>query len=148
MSFANLQYHIAFSTKERRPFLQAERLSRTCEYIGGIIREQGGQRLAANGTADHVHIATMSPPTVAVSDLLRTIKTNSSAWIHQTFPDMVDFHWQDGYAVFSVSASVMPRVLSYIRRQAEHHKKMSLMEELVSLLDKHGIEYDRRYVFS
>lgn len=148
MSYTRLQYHIAFSTKERRLCLQSDRLSRTCEYIGGIIREQGGKMLAANGTADHVHIAAVGSPTVAISDLLRTIKTNSSSWIHQTFPDLRDFHWQDGYAAFSVSASVMPSVLSYIRRQAEHHEKMSFMEELVALLDRHGVEYDKRYLFA
>jgi len=148
MSYTNLQYHIAFSTKERRPWLEPETLSRTCEYIGGILREQGGKLLAANGTADHVHIAALADPTVAISDLLRTIKTNSSSWIHRTFPDLRDFHWQDGYAAFSVSASVTPRVVSYIRKQAEHHKQTSFMEELVALLDKHGIEYDKRYLFA
>ena len=148
MSYTNLQYHIAFSTKARRPCLEPDRLSRTCEYIGGIIREQRGQMLAANGTADHVHLAAVASPTVCLADFLRTIKTNSSAWIHRTFSDLRDFHWQDGYAAFSVSASVMPRVLSYVRRQTEHHKKMSFMEELVALLDKHGIEYDKRYLFA
>jgi len=148
MSYTNLQYHIAFSTKERRPYLQPDTLSRTCEYIGGIIREQGGKMLAANGTVDHVHIAAVGNPTLAVSDFLRTIKTNSSSWIHQTFPDLRDFRWQDGYAAFSVSASAMQSILSYVRRQTEHHKKMTFMEELVALLDKHGIEYDKQYLLA
>ena len=147
MSYTSLQYHIVFATKGRRPFFSApERLSRACEYIGGIIREQGGQMLAANGTADHVHIAAVGSPTVCVSDMLRTIKANSSGWIHRTFPDMTGFRWQDGYAGFSVSASAMPRVLAYVSRQTEHHRKMSFIEELVALLDKHGIEYDKRYL--
>ena len=148
MSYTNLQYHIVFATKQRRPFLTGERLSRTCEYIGGIIREQGGQMLAANGTADHVHVATVATATVAVSDLLRTVKANSSRWIHQTFGDLRAFGWQDGYAAFSVSASVMPQVVSYVRRQAEHHKKISFAEELIALLTKHRIEYDERYLFA
>ena len=95
-----------------------------------------------------MHLATVAPATVAVSDLLRTVKANSSRWIRQTFGDLRAFGWQDGYAAFSVSASVMPQVVSYVRRKAEHHKKRSLAEELIALLRKHGIEYDERYLFA
>jgi len=148
MSFINIQYHIVFSTKERRAFLKdPDTLRRTCEYFGGIVREMGCAMLAANGTANHVHIATTGKAAIAVSDFVRAIKTNSSAWVHKTFPDLPLFRWQDGYAAFTVSPSTMPRVVAYVRGQAEHHKKMTFEEELILLLDKHGIEYDERYVF-
>jgi REP element-mobilizing transposase RayT len=147
MSYTCLLCHIIFSTKERRPFLQAEELRRTCEYIGGIIRQQGGNMKAANGAAEHVHIATCRPATVGLPDLVRTIKANSSAWIHQSFPDLRAFRWQDGYAGFSVSPSVMPQVVKYIRTQEEHHKKLTFQEELIGLLKAHGVEYDERYIW-
>ena len=148
MSYTKFQHHIVFSTKERRPFLQGDRLTRTCEYIGGIIREEGGQMLAGGGMPDHVHVAAILRPTVAPADFVRVVKTNSSGWVHKTFPDLAGFHWQDGYAAFSVSASAMPRVIAYVRGQAEHHRSMSFQEELIGLLEKHGIEYDERYLFA
>jgi len=145
----NLQYHIVFSTKQRRPLLSPpDRLARICEYIGGILREQDARMLAANGAPDHVHLAVIIDPTLAVADVVRVVKANSSRWIHETFPDMRDVSWQDGYAAFSVSSSMLPKVVAYIRAQADHHKRMTFEEELIALLDRHGIEYDKRYIFA
>ena len=45
-----------------------------------------------------------------------------------------------------MSPSVLPRVVEYVKNQQEHHRKVSLEEELKWLLDSHGIEYDERYL--
>ena len=65
----------------------------------------------------------------AISDVMREIKAHSSGWVHETFPDLRVFGWQDGYAAFSVSHSQLPVVVEYIRRQLEHHHKMTFEEE-------------------
>jgi REP element-mobilizing transposase RayT len=147
MSYTCLQSHIIFSTKDRRPHLRPEELRRVCEYIGGIIRELGGSMKAANGAAEHVHVAARAPARIAMPDLVRTIKANSSAWIHKTFPDLRAFGWQDQYAAFSVSPSVMPQVVTYIRTQDEHHRKLTFQEEFIGFLKAHEIEYDERYIW-
>jgi len=147
MSHRALFYHILFSTKQRRPLLAGDALSRTCRYIGGIARKLQGQVLLANGMPDHVHLAASIPATMAVADFVRAVKANSSAWAHQQFPDLRDFAWQDGYAAFTVSPSLLPQVKQYIENQAEHHRKLSFQEELVALLEKHGVEYDERYIW-
>jgi putative transposase len=59
---------------------------------------------------------------------------------------MRGFGWQDGYAAFSVSHSVMPRVIDYTRGQQEHHRRITFEEELTELLERHGIEFDPRYL--
>jgi REP element-mobilizing transposase RayT len=100
----------------------------------------------ANGAEDHVHIATALPPTRSISDVLREIKAGSSAWAHREFADMREFAWQEGYAAFSVSRSAMPKVIDYIRRQKEHHAKMTFVDELTLLLKRHGVEFDPRYL--
>ena len=147
MSFTNLIDHIVFSTKERRPLLLPEVRPRICRYVGGIVRNLKGIPLAINGVTDHIHIAAVLHPTVAPSDFVGKIKSNSSGWIHDTFPDMRDFRWQDGYSAFSVSQSLKDTVVAYIVNQEQHHKRMTFQEELVALLDKHGIEYDERYIW-
>jgi len=147
MSYTNLLYHIDFATKERVPYLKAELLPRVGPYIGGIVREVGGQMLAANGAPDHIHIALQSTPSMAVADLVRIIKANSSKWIHETFPALAPFAWQEGYAAFSVSSSVMPKVLAYIGGQEQHHQKADFKQEFIALLRKHGIPYDERFVW-
>ncbi|MHC4718330.1 MAG: IS200/IS605 family transposase, partial [Planctomycetota bacterium] len=123
-----------------------DRLPRVVKYIGGIIRQMDGQLLEGDGMDDHLHLAAILHPTSAIADALRTLKTNSTRWIHQTFDGMAAFAWQEGYAAFTVSRSVLPAVKEYIRTQKEHHRKMTFADELKALLDKHGIEYDERYL--
>jgi hypothetical protein len=57
------------------------------------------------------------------------------------------FAWQKGYAAFSVSASNVPAVKKYIQNQEQHHRKMGFDQEIVALLEKHGMEYDPKYLF-
>jgi len=47
---------------------------------------------------------------------------------------------------FTVSQSNVEQVSRYIRRQKEHHTKVSFREEFVQFLKANGIEYDERYV--
>jgi hypothetical protein len=75
------------------------------------------------------------------------LKSNSSRWIHETFPQHRRFAWQTGYAAFSVSVSQKQAVLEYIAGQEEHHRKVSFKEEVIAFLKKHEIQYDERYVF-
>ena len=78
---------------------------------------------------------------------MRLIKSNSSKWIHETFPERRDFRWQAGYGAFGVSHSNVEAVSQYIRDQAAHHRARSFKEEFVELLKRHGIEFDERYVW-
>jgi len=146
MAYTELVYHIVFSTKERTPWLKSERLTECCRYAGGIVRDLKGTLLDANGAEDHLHLVVTVPPTMALSDLLRETKAGTSRWIHQTYPALADFAWQESYAAFTVSKSALPDVLKYVRNQQGHHRKMSFQEELIALLDRHGVKYDPRYM--
>ena len=147
MSFTRLAYHIAFATKDRLPLLKDELLPRVCAYVGGILRTKGAALLAANGAPDHLHILATAPASLAPADLVRLVKTNSSRWIHETFPRRRAFAWQEGYAAFSVSASVIPKVTAYIDSQHEHHASHDFKEELTALLRRHGIDYDEAHLW-
>ncbi|MBN1943141.1 MAG: IS200/IS605 family transposase [Phycisphaerae bacterium] len=146
MSYTDLNYHIVYATKTRRPFLSDDILPRLIKYTGGILRELGGRMIEAGGAEDHLHVMTILPPTVAVANVIRDVKSGTSGWVHQTFPQHQDFHWQDGYAAFTVSHSAIPKVLKYIRGQQDHHRKMTFEEELRALLKRHGIVFDERFI--
>jgi putative transposase len=146
MSYSNLHLHIVYATKNRSRALDHSTIERLVKYTGGIIRNQGGILLHGNGVEDHVHLLVTMPTSLPVSELVRTVKTNSSRWLHETSPDQKEFAWQDGYSAFSVSHSAIPQVTSYIQGQQEHHKRMSFKDELRALLDRHEIEYDERYL--
>ena len=116
-------------------------------YLGGLTRAQKGRSYGINGTADHVHLLVSLPPTVAISDALRFLKSNSSGWVHDKWPKRRTFAWQLGYGAFSVSKSNVPEVLKYIANQEAHHRKLSFKEEFIEFLKKHEIEYDERYLW-
>jgi putative transposase len=146
-TFANLLTHAIFSTKDRQPLIAADLKFDLLAYIGGIVRELKGEAMTANSMPDHVHLMLWLPPSVAVSDALRVVKTNSSRWVHETRNGHRGFAWQTGYGAFSVSQSNAAAVVKYIREQEKHHRRISFQEEFIAFLKKNGIKYDERYVW-
>ena len=145
-TYTKLYYHIVFSTKERRQFIKPEIEIELHKYMSGIVRGIKGTCIEINGMADHVHLLSMLPPTIAISDALRTIKANSSKWIHEKWPELRGFGWQDGYSAFTASRSQLDSVQKYIRNQKTHHAESDFKSELVALLERHGVDYDERYI--
>ena len=145
-TFTNLLYHLVFSTKDRRPRITDNIRERLYEYMGGIIRGEGGCLLEIGGVPDHVHLLARFKSDVSVAEMLKRIKAKSSKWLNELPGRSVRFQWQVGYAAFSVSESRVPAVRAYIQRQPEHHARVSLRDELASLLEKNGIELDERYL--
>jgi putative transposase len=136
--------HIVFSTKDRYRWLSPELQPELWPYMAGIVKNHGMVPLAINGIEDHVHLLIGMPGTLAISTAVQTIKANSSRWIKQ---QRRLFAWQEGFASFSVSSSKLPIVQRYIANQATHHKQQTFETELIAMLDKHGVKYDRRYIF-
>ena len=146
-TFTNLLFHIVYSTRYRKPTIQPLWKDQLYGYIGGIIREHKGTLLCAGGVQDHVHLLAKLSSTIAISDILRLIKANSSKMVNDTLHPSTFFEWQSGYAAFSVSESQSPIVKHYILNQEQHHHRKSFEEEFIELLQRHHIEFDRRYVF-
>ena len=146
-TFTNLLFHIIYSTKYRKPAIRSEWQDDLYGYIGGIVRDQKGTLLKIDGVDDHVHLLAKLSPTIAISDVLRKVKSNSSKWINERSDVSRKFEWQSGYAAFSVSESQIPAVAEYIANQAEHHRKKTFEVEFLEILKKHNIEFDMRYVF-
>ena len=146
-TYSNLFYHIVFSTKGRVNFIDPKIEERLWAYIGGIARKRGMTALQVGGIDNHVHALVLARPVVAPSQIAQWLKGESSKWIHEQFPHLSKFGWQDGYGVFTVSQSKAAEVIEYIKNQREHHGDQSFEEEYVSLLKLNGIDYDERFVF-
>lgn len=141
-TFTDLLYHIVFSTKNRASLIDDELRPELWKYLGGIVKGFKGEPIIIGGVADHSHLLIALPPTICVSDALRLIKTNSSGWVHESFPTRHRFAWQAGYAAFTLSESRRDTVIRYIRNQEQHHRKVSFQDEFMRLLKKHRIDYD------
>jgi REP element-mobilizing transposase RayT len=145
-TFTNLLTHVIFSTKGRAPMIAEEIRDDLFAYMGGIIRKIGGTAIVINGVTDHVHLLIVLPADASVSDCLRTLKTNSTRWVHEKYPERRSFAWQTGYAAFAVSDSHRSNVIAYIQNQQEHHKRVTFDEEFLTFLKRHKIDYDPRFV--
>lgn len=146
-TYSQILLHIVCATKHRQSFMTGELQERLHAYIGGIVRAEKGVPYSIGGMPDHFHALIRWRTDRAISDLMRTVKSRSSRWVHETFPDRAAFAWQEGYSVFTVSKSAEADVRSYIERQAEHHRQRDFKQELLALLRAHGVEFDEKYVF-
>jgi putative transposase len=143
-TFYSLHYHVVFSTKERRPLIRDDWRPRLHEYLGGTVRGLGGVAENVGGSDDHVHLLVSLRTTDAPAGLVRELKKASSVWAAEKHEQL--FSWQEGYAIFTVSWTLVPVLKQYIATQEEHHRKTSFAEELKTLLEKNGVSYDPKYL--
>jgi putative transposase len=148
MSYVSAYFHCVFSTKDRRPQLTPALRERLFPFIGGIARQNKFKALEIGGVEDHVHLLLALPSTIPIAKALQLIKGGSSKWIHETFPEQKLFAWQEKYGAFSVSVSQLNTVSNYIRGQPEHHRKTTFEQEFLTLLKKHRIEFNEKYLWT
>ena len=146
-TYTKIHIHFVFSTKGRLPLISEILRQRLYSYIGGIIKGEGGIPLRINGTNNHIHILSVLPSDLSVSEMMRSVKSNSSRWINDLPNSRNTFGWQTGYGAFCVCNNEVDDIIHYIIGQAEHHRHVSFQEEYLELLKAHGIVYDVKYLW-
>jgi REP element-mobilizing transposase RayT len=147
-SLSAVYLHLVFSTKDRCPFLRDKAVRDALHaYMGGVSKTLDCPPLIVGGVEDHVHLLCRFARTITQAEWVKELKRISNGWLKEQGRDYADFEWQGGYADFSVSQSNLEQVKQYIASQEEHHRKTTFQDELRSLLRKHEIEFDERYVW-
>ena len=134
-----VKYREAVLDKQWRPILLG--------VIGNLINETGCKTIIVNGVEDHVHCFLGLKPTIAVSELMKSVKAKSSKYINDHKLTNNRFEWQEGYGVFSYSHSHIDKVYRYIVNQEEHHRKKSFREEYIEMLARFQVPFDEQYIF-
>ena len=142
----SLHYHVIFGTKNHEPIIDKSWRPRLHAYLGGITTTLGGTPEVVGGVSDHVHLLVGLRATHRLADVLREVKSVSSAWVHQEIR-IKAFEWQEGYGAFTVSPSQRDAVRDYVNSQEEHHRTRTFREEYLELLKLSGVDFDARYVF-
>ena len=144
MSYRQILYQIVFGTKYRRPTINETHCTELYQYIWGIVKSKNCHLFRINGVEDHIHILSDLHPSVALADLVKDIKAGSSRWMKESglFPEFEG--WADGYGAFTYSIRERDKIISYIKRQKEHHKKVSFVEEYSTLLEENGLRYEEK----
>ena len=146
-SLARIYLHLIFSTKGRAPIINDQIREPVHSYMATVLKNLGCHANLINSVDDHIHLLFELGRTVAVSKVVEDVKKSSSKWVKTQPTCVADFSWQNGYGVFSVSHSNFDAVRDYIAGQHEHHRRRTFQDELRALLEKHGVEYDERYVW-
>ena len=145
-SFKQIYYQIVFGTKYREPTIAEEHCEELYKYIWGVIENKNCKLYRINGVEDHIHIFCDLHPSVALADLIKDIKVASNLWMKESgkFPDFIS--WQDGYGAFTYNIRERDKIINYVKKQKEHHKKETYYDEFKRLLIENGIEFDEKYM--
>ena len=144
-SLSKVNVHIVFSTKHNEQSINPEIRKDLQSYIIGILSNIGSYTEELYANTDHLHILCTLPRTITIAQLISKIKTPTSSWLKTQ--GVHNFCWQEGYAIFSVSASKIKTVKAYILNQYEHHKKQTFKDELRLFFSTYKIEFNEQYVW-
>ncbi len=146
-SLSKVYLHLIFHIKTTSVRMCDGDLDHIHSYIGKSLNDMGCQSICVGGVDDHVHILFLMSRDIAISQVVENVKRHSSRWIKSLSPQYAGFEWQGGYAVFSVSQSVVDGTLAYLKNQQEHHKRVSFADEYRHFLELYKIAYNEQFVF-
>ena len=114
-SLAKVVVHIVYSTKNREPWFNVPELRKELyAYGSSILSNADCPVIVMGGVEDHVHIMCLLSRKVAIMDMIKTSKTETSKWLKKKGGELEGFQWQAGYGIFSVSESNVNQVRRYI----------------------------------
>lgn len=146
-TYSQIYIQVVFAVKGRQNLLQEEWRNDVFKYMSGIIKNKGQKPIIVNGVTDHVHVFVGLKPSMALADLVRDVKNNSTNFINDHSWIQGKFNWQEGYGAFSYSHSQISNVYKYILNQETHHHKQTFQEEYKDFLKKFEVEHDVKYLF-
>jgi len=146
-TFSQIYIQTVFAVSNRLSLIGPEFKKDLYKYIAGSVRNQGQKLISINGMPDHVHILIGLKPAMALADLVREVKADSTNFINKNKWVHGRFSWQEGYGAFSYGHSQLDTIIRYIQNQEQHHKSSSFKNEYLTLLRKFDIAFEEKYVF-
>jgi REP element-mobilizing transposase RayT len=145
-TYTQILYQIVFGTKNHWHTLGQPGRPALFKYIAQVLRKKRCHVHAVNGVSNHVHIITDIHPSVALADIVKSIKLASSKYIKEQGLFPMFSGWQEGYGAFTYSNERKDILVNYVQNQEAHHAKRTFLEEYIELLNEHDIEFDVRYL--
>ena len=146
-TFSQIYIQTVFAVDGRLSLIRPETKEELYKYITGIVRNKKQKLIAINGMSDHVNILIGLRPAIALADLVRDIKADSSDLINRKKWVRGRFSWQEGYGAFSYGHSQLDTIIRYIRNQEQHHRRRSFKDEYLAWLQKFEVPFEEKYIF-
>lgn len=139
MSKVTALYHIVFCTYNRNMTISEVNKESLYRFIWKILKDSNCHLFRIGGIANHVHMLINLSPSISLSDLMRKIKSLSSKWMKDCGEFPYFEKWAHEYFAATLSWEERGKVIEYIKSQPEHHKSMTLDNELDNLLHGEGL---------
>jgi len=113
----NINYHLVWCPKYRRPVLTGDVGTRLAELLPEYVQELGGEVLDLVVMSDHVHLFASFPPTLAINQIMYRLKGSTSHQLRKEFPHLksrLPSLWTRSYYVGTaghVSAATIKRYI-------------------------------------
>ncbi len=146
-TFSQIYIQTVFAVNGRLSLIRNEFKDELFKYITGIVRNNGHKLISINGMPDHIHILIGLKPVMALADLVRDIKADSSNFVNKKRWVRGKFSWQEGYGAFSYGHSQLDTIVRYIENQERHHKRRTFKDEYLNFLRSFEIEFNDKYLF-
>ena len=146
-TYTQLYIRIIFAVKGKKSLIPKQHKEALHQYIIDIITHQKQTVIQINSMPDHLDILVGITPDVAISDLVREIKANSSKWINKKRWIVGKFEWQSGFGAFSYAHSQLDTVVRYIKNQEARHALRTFRAEDLAFLNHFDVPYNPEYVF-
>jgi REP element-mobilizing transposase RayT len=114
-----LYVHLVWVTLERRRMITGRVASFLRRFLPAEATRHGCEVVALGLVPDHVHMVLRIPPR---GDLPRMVQglTGASSRLGN-LESTVGLRWEKGYQIKTVSPSGLPRVIAYVKNQAQRH---------------------------
>jgi REP element-mobilizing transposase RayT len=146
-TFSQIYIQAVFAVSGRQSLIRPRFKEELYKYITGIVRNHGQKLITINGVEDHLHMLIGLRPAMALADLIREGKADSSNLVNDNKWVRGRFSWQAGYGAFSYGYSQPDTIIRYIQNQEQHHRQQSFRNEYLSLLRKFDIAFEDKYIF-
>lgn len=146
-TYTQINLHTVFAVKYRLGLIDESWEKQLYKLVTSVVQENRHKLLQINSMPDHIHILIGAKPHQALSDLVKLVKTRSTLWINDNKLCKSKFSWQEGFCAISHCNDHVNNVIRYIQNQKVHHKKETLYQEQIRLLNEANIVFDSDYLF-
>jgi putative transposase len=118
----NINYHLVWCPKYRRPVLAGAVGNRLAELIAQIAEALDGSVLERVVMPDHVHLFASFPPTIVIAQIMFRLKGETAYHLRKEFPELksrLPSLWTRSYYIGTagvVSAQTIQRYIEAQRR--------------------------------
>ena len=148
MSYTQTFYHIVLRTHRNIPAIVEEHERELYSYMHGFIQNKGCHLYRIGGMPEHVHLFVSLPATLAMSKFVQELKVSSSKWLKANPHFPLFDGWTKEYAGFSKSYYEKDKIVRYIARQKQHHRRVKFKDEYRQWLTDNGVEFKEEYFFT